>query len=375
MSNSFKRFSILYFILFGILIINSFVSSILNYYFTILFLIVLLFVFNKVFGFEKDRHRYTKDLFINILIILLFSFLLFYLSGIIIGFMRTDMQYTPYGLVHFLIPYTIILVLKEFLRYQMVEKNYHDKRLLVMNVLFFILLDIELQISFISSYTRYQMFLLIALVVLPSVVRNVVATYITHQAGYKPNMLWILVLALYNPLLPIIPNTGQYVLALLRLFFPLVIFYNVYSFLEKRKRNIPLSSNIKNKWIGISLCTFLIVMIIYFTSGYFRYYVVAIATGSMTPNINKGDVVLLDQSVAFKDLHLGDVLVYRYENKVVVHRINNIIEDNSHYYFYTKGDQNNDVDNYVIYEDMVMGVVKMKIPYIGLPTVWLHELL
>ena len=41
--------------------------------------------------------------------------------------------------------------------------------------------------------------------------------------------------------------------------------------------------------------------------------------------------------------------------------------------YYTKGDANNNVDGIVIEEDMTIGVVKVKIPYIGWPTVWFNK--
>ena len=42
--------------------------------------------------------------------------------------------------------------------------------------------------------------------------------------------------------------------------------------------------------------------------------------------------------------------------------------------FYTKGDANHDIDNYKITKDMIIGIVNVKIPYIGYPTVWVNEL-
>ena len=52
----------------------------------------------------------------------------------------------------------------------------------------------------------------------------------------------------------------------------------------------------------------------------------------------------------------------------------NIIKDEDKYYFYTQGDANNNIDNFAVHENMIIGVVNLKIPYIGLPTVWLNEL-
>ena len=374
MKKSTLKFVIFYVILFFILFVNSFVSSILNLQRMVLFLVVILILFRLLFGFEKDRHRYTKDIFVNILIILLVSYLLFYISGLFIGFMRTEMQYSTYGLTHFLLPYIAIILLQEFLRYQMVQKASMNSKWLIVICLFFTMLDASIQVNSIANYSRYEIFLVFSLVLLPSLSRNITATYLCKKVGYKPNWLWMLVVSLYSTMLPIVPNTGEYVLSMIRLLFPLVILYHVYSFFEKRKNDVPLSYDHKRKWVGALTCLLFIGIIIYFTSGYFRYYVVAIATGSMTPNINKGDVVLLDQRVAYVDMHVGDVLVYKYEDKVIVHRIEKILNDQEQYYFYTKGDANNMVDNYVIDEDMVIGIVKLRVPYIGLPTVWLNEL-
>ena len=39
----------------------------------------------------------------------------------------------------------------------------------------------------------------------------------------------------------------------------------------------------------------ILIMMIYFVSGYFEFYAIAIATGSMVPNINKGDFVIINK--------------------------------------------------------------------------------
>ena len=122
------------------------------------------------------------------------------------------------------------------------------------------------------------------------------------------------------------------------------------------------------------LLAIIVFTLAYFVSGFFRYYAVAIATGSMTPNILVGDVVIVDQHKDYKKLEKGEVIAYKYGNIVVVHRLCDIVVIGEDYYFYTKGDANENKDNYIIYPDMVMGNVKVKIPYIGLPTVWLNNL-
>ena len=113
-------------------------------------------------------------------------------------------------------------------------------------------------------------------------------------------------------------------------------------------------------------------ILVYFVSGYFRYYAVGIASGSMETVISRGDVVIVDRE--YGNLEVNDILAYKYENKIIVHRIYKIYDNNNEYYIYTKGDANALYDKYKITKDMIIGVVKLKIPMIGYPTVLLNEI-
>lgn len=150
--------------------------------------------------------------------------------------------------------------------------------------------------------------------------------------------------------------------------------YKVYSFFQKTKDEEIVRDYKKTNKLSLIFPTIIVVILVYFTSGYFDYYAVAIATGSMKPNINKGDVVIIEKTSNYESIKVGNVLAYKYDDKIIVHRIINIIEEKGKYYFYTKGDNNNSEDNFVIYEDMIVGVVNIKLPFIGYPTVWFNEL-
>ena len=56
----------------------------------------------------------------------------------------------------------------------------------------------------------------------------------------------------------------------------------------------------------------------------------------------------------------------------MVHRIEKVVNSYGEFYYYTKGDANKNSDNYPITPEMVIGTVKVNIPLIGLPTVWLN---
>ena len=71
---------------------------------------------------------------------------------------------------------------------------------------------------------------------------------------------------------------------------------------------------------------------------------------------------------------MGDVIAYDFHDVIVVHRVSKKLKVDDGFYYYSKGDANKEEDNYIIKRDMIEGKVKFRIPYLGIPTVWLNEL-
>lgn len=376
MKKGYKRLLFFEIILFLILILNSFVWNILKEYNMVIFLIISIIIFKIFIGLEKDHHRYTKDIIFNIVIFLLASFLVYYLFGLVIGFYKIDNYFNLYGIKTFIMPLVLSIILKEYLRYQVLKKSEESKLFIVSAIIIFIFIDITNAIYFGTFDTWYSLFMFIALTLLPSVSSNIAASYISLKVGYKPNIVWLLITKLYVYLIPIVPNPNEYILSVIRFVFPLLIAYRVYMLFAKVKdEEISRDYNKSKKGIALIIPTILVIIIVYLTSGYFHYYAIAIASGSMHPQIKKGDAVIIEKvSDNHSTLKVGDIIAFKYNDVIIVHRIVNIVNENDEYYFYTKGDANNNVDNFAISEDMIIGIVNYKVPYIGLPTVWLNEL-
>jgi signal peptidase I len=95
----------------------------------------------------------------------------------------------------------------------------------------------------------------------------------------------------------------------------------------------------------------------------------------LKPNINIGDIVIINQKYDNSKLKINDVIAYEYENKIIIHRLVKIEKvTKTEYYYYTKGDANNAMDNYIVYENMIKGIVEEKIPYLGYPTIWINRI-
>ena len=139
---SYHRIDIFLILLLIILGINSFAYDFLNGlkgYMMIVFLVALLVIFKIFFGFEKDRHRHTKDVIINLIIQLLSFFILYYLLGIIITFARNAGYYSLYGFTFFTLRLFIYIILREILRYQILNKCEGDVKSNILLLIVFVL--------------------------------------------------------------------------------------------------------------------------------------------------------------------------------------------------------------------------------------------
>ena len=75
-----------------------------------------------------------------------------------------------------------------------------------------------------------------------------------------------------------------------------------------------------------------------------------------------------------KEVKVGDILIFRYDNKIIAHRIYKIMERDNNRYYVTKGDNNSQADSGSINNSSVIGTAKYRIKNVGLPSIWLNEM-
>lgn len=80
-------------------------------------------------------------------------------------------------------------------------------------------------------------------------------------------------------------------------------------------------------------------------------------THSMEPVLNSGSISLeLPPNVA-SDIKVGDIISFRHDNKIIIHRVADTGEDPDGWFAVTKGDNNNRPDPYKVRFENVKGVV------------------
>ena len=363
--------------MFLVLLINSFITKIFSRYSICAFIFIVLIISYLLLGMEKEKSRYNKDIILSILIYIAIYYITTYLFGLFIGFNKNVYSSNIILILKNIVPIIILIPLSELLRYIINSKIKDNYILLGLSIFVFTLIDTTITIQASSFKKFYDTLKVIGLFILPSLSKNYLLTYLTIKVSYKPNLVYRYLMELPKYILPIVTSFGVYIESVIYISFPIIVFIIIYNDFKKReKKNIILSSKFKkNTKFIYYIVTIILITIVSLTSGYFKYQAIVIATGSMTPNINKGDMVVIEK-VAPKDakkLKEGEVLAFKREDKIVVHRIYKIYTSGNEIFFKTKGDHNNAPDGYLTEAKEILGTVKFNIRYIGYPTVALYE--
>ncbi len=378
MKKGFNKILILEIILLIFLLFNSFVFKIANMYVIsgiMLPFLILMIVLN---GFEKDNYRYKKDVLLNIIIFLLMYYFITYFLGLFSGFVKSSYSLSFINIIKNTFPVIALILISELMRYVLFNKTKRNLPCLIIGCLLFVMVDVNTMVHIYDVKTALGITKMICLVVFPSITKNIFLTYLTMKVGYKNGIIYRLITELSTYLLPIFPDFGEYINVLLKTVLPIAIMArlnNMFNYYSVRKIKDSRYNN--RKLVLYSFITFALLTIVLLTSGLFTYQALTIGSGSMSPAIEKGDVIVLKsmKNEEARKIKKGDVLVYNHDNKIIVHRVMKKSNNGETISFKTKGDYNNAKDSWTVKQEDVIGIVKFRIRWIGMPTVALNELL
>lgn len=360
------------------LLFNSFVFKIANIYSVTGISFVFLVLMIILTGFKKNRYRNEKDVFLNVIICVLLYYFITYFLGFFTGFIKTSYSLTLINIIKNIFPVILLIIVSELLRYEIFNKTKGDFICLIIGSLYFIMIDVNLMVHLYDVTTALGLTKMVCLVVFPSITKNIFLTFITLKVGYKNAIFYRLITDLGTYIFPLFPDFGEYLNILLKTVLPIVIMARLNSMFNYYQVRKVVSSRYNNKkLLFYSVITFTLLIIVILTSGLFTYQALTIGSGSMYPKIEKGDIIVLRRvkKVELHKIKKGDILVHNHDNKIIVHRVIKIIKNDDKINFVTKGDNNNAKDSWVIKEDEVIGIVKFRIRWLGMPTVALNELL
>jgi signal peptidase len=210
--------------------------------------------------------------------------------------------------------------------------------------------------------------------VLPMLSENLLATLLAFLGGPLASMAYQGTLLGFEWLSPILPHLGWFSSALLGTLLPgfgFLLVYNQYT-VESGEAGAASekAGESMTAWAIVSLVSLLLMG---FITGLFGYQPTLVASGSMTPTLLLGDVVIT-RPVPPEEVKVGDIIRYQDGAFDTIHRVIEIQGGSGGFTFITRGDTN-DRNDPPVPENAVKGVVVFNIPKIGWVTIMLRDVI
>jgi len=352
------------------LLFALFVSNTINK--KILALIIFAFALIIHFFIKKKARRSIYDKQVTWLmsgfgIIYLIAF---YLMGLYFGYYKAPTVFGFNTIINFIIPFVIIIISSEYIRQKLIFQK--GKLTSVLAFIIMVLIDLIIYTGVYDISNLDDMLAVVGFILFASIACNLLYHYTTKRFGNKGVIIYRLITVLYVYFIPYIPNVYIFFRSFLRMIYPYIIYMVLEHTYSKSSYYSPYRSRSKNV-ITTSILFIVLTLLIALISCSFKYGIIVVGSGSMTGTINKGDAVIFeryDKKVIKKD----DVIVFKKEEMKTIHRLVEIENYNNQYRYYTKGDANKDIDDGYILKKDIMGKVKLRIPYIGYPTIWIRDI-
>ena len=328
----------------------------------VIFLLTIIYLFKSMLGFEKNHREYVKDVVLELTVFIVLYIIIYNLFGLLVGFTIKGVEYEQ------LIPYVLYIILRELLRYNMLQKSEKSKILIGLSILFFIILDLSYCSTLILNNTEFSTAIYLFMILLPLISTNISLSYLSVKSGYIPVIYYAAIMSIYQYLVPVIPNTALAATTAINFTVPILLWVHMDSYYDREKYR---ENNKRNNMINLSILVFpmvIILMMMYFTTGLFRYESIAVGTSSMEPIIYKGDIVIVDKKMATKKIEIGEIIAYKKGNVVMIQKITKRVKEEETYYYYVEEDEPSPIP-----EQDVIGTIHFKIKYLGWPSIWLEE--
>ncbi len=351
----------------SIIVFNIFYQNTTYLYISIIILTVVSFL---LFGFHKDN-SYIKGNVNRIIIAGLLSFFIVtYAIGLFVGFNKTPFLLTYSYILKVILFEFLVIFCEEILRYIIAKKSFDSKIPIIIFTIIMCVLNIIIEINGKNFSDREMVFIFTSVIIIPVISREVLCSYLTYNVSYIPSLLFKSIIILYEFVLPIIPNLGNYLYSVFNLILVYCIFYFSNRIIMYAEKSNKYSRKVTKGIIYIPILAILLVIVV-LVSGFLKYKMIAVGSNSMLPTYEKGDAIVYEK-VNVDDLKIGDIIAFKQSDVVITHRIVSIRKNNT-YVFKTKGDNNNAIDYFDVQGYNVLGKVIYKVKYIGYPTIWIND--
>src|SRR5574344_421395 len=355
-----------------LLLLNLFVLGVFSRIVESIVLLGIFFLSLLFFKYRKDYFYQKNSVIFVMSIIAIFQIVVFYIAGLFDGFSNNIIKLSFNNIIILIIPTIVALVIIELIRYLLSSQFNKDKKFEVLCIIMLVLMDVNLFGSSYNFSSLSDTLEFMGLVLFPSVASNIVYNRLTLSYGYKPIVIYRVIVILSYYLIPIVPNTYVFFRSIFKIAYP-ILFYLLITYMYDRLtfENLRRKNNKSN--IATAVTLIFVTLLAGLVSCKFRWGILSIGSNSMGGTFNSGDAVIFERYDDQK-IEIGNIIIYEKNNRSVVHRVIEIGVFNGNYVYVTKGDKNELADSGYVYQDDVEGIVKASIKYIGYPSIWIRNL-
>jgi len=332
-------------------------------------------------GVEKIRSWTNKRITLMALLVAGFQIFILIDAGVITKFGKSPVSFTPRA-----IPLNLTLVTTTLLGTELsrayLTKNLDKRRptltLGLITVLYtFINLSILTLLNFQDplAYTEF-----IGTGFLPVVTENLLATYLALIAGPLASLAYRAPLQAFQWFSPILPDPLWGYKSLIGVMTPTIGFIIINlatTQRDLRKAGIKIQrrptprprkaqSSIRG-WLAISI---FMVLTIWASTGLLGFYPTTIASGSMRPTMDVGDMAIV-VPVDPSKIQIGDIIQFWNGEEMILHRVIDIGGEGTTMVFQTKGDDNPVPDPDPVIPAQIRGKLMFTAPKIGWISIYL----
>lgn len=293
-------------------------------------------------------------------------------AGVMLGFGKSPYNHSLSGMALNALTIGIPLVGREVIRAYNVNVFCRKDQLKPFVIIVIVMTLTQISFSRWVGVTSLEQFtILCAEQILPRLCENILATYLVMYGGVKASVLYLGMITGFEWLAPILPNVDWLVKGIIGMLVPVIgTTFLIKSYFKVIHHKKVREEEKENMWTFIPTAL-LAILLIWFTAGLFPIYPSAIATGSMKPMIDPGDVILVEKikdKEQLERLKAGDIIQFRRDTILITHRIVEVLDADGLKEYRTKGDNNSSEDTRLVKMEEVKGIYRNVIPKIGWPT-------
>ena len=330
----------------------------------------------KICGLNKIQSWFNKRIFLMAALIAVFQIFALIDAGLLTGFGKSPLSFTPRGLTINVILVLSTLVGTELSRAYLMKNFGKKKPFLTLGLVTLLYTFINVSIfGFLSFNDPLSFSQFLGTGFLPAVTENLLACYLAFLGGPIASLAYRGPLQAFQWFSPILPDLPWGYEALLGVMIPTIGFITINQVTPPtllKKLGIPTQTKRSRRFTktkkpsirGWTILSILCVLIVWTSTGLLGFYPTVVASGSMRPTMEVGDLAIVVSTDPSK-IQVGDIIQYWQEGEMTLHRVVEITGEGGTRLFVTKGDDNPIPDTDPVFPAQIRGKLTFTIPKLG----------